>query len=334
MIGRAAIVAWLAIAFLVWTAERGTGVSSELTQVGTIPSPAELVEAAAGRAYVALGKAVTIFDISNPEAPRRQGSYEFPDKVWDVNVIGTLVYAAVDKFGLGILDVSNGSAPTLRGSFKTPGQAKSVALVGTTALVADHMEGVDFVDVSDTTRPVRMGSFFLDGYARSVAATGSLAAAVDAPKGLYVFDFTRPDRLDAIGSQQSAERPVMIELSDEAAGPGPVLAVLVGGGFLQVYDLSQPAKPVRAAAFRTPSGRPLRVTLKGRVAYVADGDHGLQIVDLTLPSAPRVIGAYPTSLPARDVAVADSLVLVAIGEARGGESAPAAGAVLILQHTS
>ena len=83
----------------------------------------------------------------------------------------------------------------------------------------------------------------------------------------------------------------------------------------------------------TPSGRPLRVALQGALVYVADGREGVQVVDLSTPSAPRVVGAYKTPNPARDVAVADSLVFVVAGPLPQGNVASGGGEVLILRRT-
>jgi hypothetical protein len=47
--------------------------------------------------------------------------------------------------------------------------------------------------------------------------------------------------------------------------------------------------------------------------YVADGPQGLQVIDLSTPSKPTIVGSYKASAPVRDVAVAGSLVLVATG---------------------
>lgn len=300
----------------------GTGVQASaqavnLTRIGSIAGPADLVKVSGGHAYVAGGKTLTLIDISNPAAPKRLGAYTFPEKIWGFRVVGSLVYVAADFFGLGILDVSDVSAPKLRGSIKTPGQAKSVAVVGTKAAVADHMSGVDYVDVADPAQPVSLGSFYLDGYARDIAASGTHAYAVDAPTGLYVFDLSQPGPLDTVSSQQSATAPGSIAVAD-ATGPESNLAILVGGGLLQVYDLSNPGEPVKAATYRTPSARPRRAALNGRVAYVADGDEGLQVVDLSRPTQPAIIGGFKTATPARDVAVADSLIFVVVGSAGEG----------------
>lgn len=291
-------------------------------QVGTIHSPAHLVEIEGRHAYVVHEKTLTLYDISTPEAPVKLGVQELPEKIWGIRIVGPLVYAAADFFGLAIIDVSDPKAPVLRGRIKTPGQAKNVAVIdtasGKTALVADHMSGVDIIDVSDAAKPVVRDSFFLEGYARDVNSVGSLAFAIDSPAGMYTFDLAKSGPVEPVGSQQSARAPASIELSKGANGQ-PDLAVLVGGGSLQIYELAKPAAPAKAAVFPTPGGRPVRATLSGRQAFVADGREGLQVVDLSTPSKPSIVGGFKTAAPARDVAVTDSHVFVATGSDEEGE---------------
>jgi hypothetical protein len=282
------------------------------TPVASIPGPADLVQVHGNRAYVVGHHTLRIFDVTSVAAPRELGTYTFPEKIWGIEVMEPLIYVAADFFGLGILDVSNPAAPRLRGSLKTPGQAKSVAVVGAKAAVADHMSGVDFVDTSNADKPTMLGSFYLEGYAREVAAFGSLTYAVDAPAGVYTFDMTQPGAPEPVHAQQTATAPGMIVVSDPKAS-APKLAVMVGGGSVQVYDLSKPASPARLAALKTPSGRPIRAALHGSHAFVADWREGLQVVDLSNPKAPRVVASHKTTAQARDVAVAGSHVFVVIG---------------------
>jgi hypothetical protein len=281
------------------------------TQVAAISGPADLVEIHGSRAYVVGHGTLRIFDIANPQAPKELGSHTFPEKIWGLQIVEPLVYVAADFFGFGILDVSNPSAPKLRGSLKTPGQAKSVVVAGNKAAVADHMSGVDFIDTSNADKPALLGSFYLEGYAREVALSGSIAYAVDAPFGVYAFDMTKPGAPDPVSSQQTATAPGSIVVSPEAA-PAK-LAVLVGGGAVQVYDLAKPTEPVRVAALKTPSGRPTRAALHGSRAFVADWREGLQVVDLSNPKAPRIVASHKTAAPVRDVAVTDSHVFLVVG---------------------
>lgn len=283
--------------------------SLSFARVGSIAGPADMVKVQGRYAYIVADKTVSVVDISNPAAPRREGAYTFPDKIWGFSVAGSFVYVADDLAGFAILDVSNPAAPTLRGSFKTRGQAHGVAVYGTKALIADHMAGVVLVDASNPANPVAVDSFFLEGYPRDVVARGALAYAVDSPTGFYVFDLSRPGPLEPASALQSANGRALG--ASEGAG-GANLICIAGGAALQVFDVTRPAAPVLTATYRTP-GRPQRVSLQGSLAYVADGPSGLQVVDLSTPSTPRLIGAHVTSAPARDVAIASSLVLVVVG---------------------
>ena len=105
---------------------------------------------------------------------------------------------------------------------------------------------------------------------------------------------------------------------------------------LGLLDISDPAAPAKLAAFDT-LGHHKGLRSRKDLAYVADGEAGLQVVDLSVPAAPRVISEFGTERPAHDVAVADSLVLVVVGDgnywgddAYDGEDRE----VLILQQTS
>jgi hypothetical protein len=158
-----------------------------------------------------------------------------------------------------------------------------------------------------------------------VVAVGPMAYAVDAPTGLYVLDLSREGPLETVGTAQTATAPAFIEVVDTPAG-SQKLAYLVGGGMLQLYDVSNPAAPAKLSTLRLP-GRATRAAIKGALAYVVTGPEGLQIVDLSNPAEPKIIGAHKTPSPARDVAVTDTHVFVALTASED------MGQVLILRRT-
>lgn len=287
-----------------------------LVRVGTIPGPADVVRARGEYVYVAAGKTLTIVDVSNPASPKREGAYTFPQEIWGFRLTGSRAYVGANFFGLGIIDVSDAAAPTLVGSFNTLGQAKIGDVFEDKVVLIDHMEGFVVLDVSNESEPSAAGSFFLDGYARDVVTSGSMAYAVDSPSGLYVFDLSLPGAPDPVGVLHAPHAPHFIEASAK-------LVCGMGGGDLQVYDVSNPAVPIKAATLETP-GRGRHVALRGSRAYIADGDAGIHVVDLTEPSRPRLVGTYETKSPARDVAATDALIFVVVGEDE----------VLILRETS
>ena len=284
-----------------------------LTQAGTIPGPADMVKVQDGYAYVSAGKTLTIVDVRNLAAPVRMGTITFPELIWGLMIAGSRVYVACDVAGLAIVDVSNKASPALTATLKTPGQAKNVAIHGTNALVADHIAGIDVVDISSPAMPKLLDSFFVDGFAKDVAVRGSLAYALDQPAGLTILELAKTGGVSpaaAITIRNPIPLRAQLAVSPEAAMPR--LAVVVGGGPLQVYDVSNPKAPVAAAVFRTP-GAALRVALDRTRAFVADGPAGLQVVDMSVPANPSVMATHKTASPARDVAVDGDTIFVVTG---------------------
>jgi len=281
--------------------------SLTFSPAGTIPPPVDLIRVDGTHAYVSSGRTLTIYDVSNPDLPKREGAYTFPEEIWSFRVAGGTAYVGANFFGLGILDVSNPAAPALRGSFKTPGQAKTASAFESKIVVIDHKEGVVLVDASNAAKPVSPGSFFVDGYARDIVTAGSMAYAVDSPAGFYILDLSAPRPMEPVSALQTGAGLRTVEVS------GP-LAALVGNGLLQLYDVSKPSVPVKIPPFKTPGGA-LRAAISGTTVYVADGREGLQVVDFSDRSTPKIVGSYGTSGVARDVAVGGSVVFVVVTEA-------------------
>ena len=309
-------------AILTSTAGAVSAQSRQFVSRGSIPVPPgpgarfPSVELDGTRAFVSTGMTLTVFDISDPAAPTELGTYEFSHPIWGFRVVDSLVYVAADIFGLGILEITDAGVPRLLGSFTTLGQAKNVAVSGTTALVADYLEGVVVLDISTPSNPVRVTSLFVDGFATDVAISGALTYASDRPMGLYVLDISRPEAADLTVVPQSTSTGGGGELELVHPESGPPLVVLVSNGLLQPFDISDPRAPVQLSTYRPPGGA-RHAAFEGSLAYVASaaapatGEAGLVVVDLSEPSSPRVVGTYMTELPTIDVAVSDSLVLLA-----------------------
>jgi hypothetical protein len=300
----------------------------------------DLVRAQGHLLYAVASKELTIYDVSNPSAPKRLGGYTLPQQVWGFRIAGDRAYVADGHAGIAILDVSAPAAPKLISLFATPGQAKNVSVLGNRAFVANHNSGVDVIDISDPTKPKLLGSTDLDGYARDVVTFPSFAVAVDNPSGVYVFDARGNAPFDPVATLQSATAPQQVEAAEIG---GARIAVLAGsapydplrtetgkprprGGAVQLVDVSNPAAPVLTATHATAAtGR--RLTVNGSRVYVADGEVGLRVLDISTPSNPVLVSSHKTATAARDVAVSGSLVFVALAG-----PTPESGEIVVLQE--
>jgi hypothetical protein len=95
---------------------------------------------------------------------------------------------------------------------------------------------------------------------------------------------------------------------------GDLAYVADGGSGVHVFDVRDPANPVRIGGFDTP-GSAERLKVVGTLAYVADGPSGLLILDVSTPSRPvrkgslAIGGGYSSG-----IAVSETNAYVAAGE--------------------
>lgn len=84
------------------------------------------------------------------------------------------------------------------------------------------------------------------------------------------------------------------------------LACVLDSSNLLILNISVPANSNLMGSIVLP-GNPVRFDIQGGVAFVACGDSGMQVVDISCPSVPAIIGRFMTTQPARYVIVRDSL---------------------------
>ena len=335
------------VGLLVWVAAADSGVvsaqSRALELVGVIPGPATTVHVHGTHAYVSDGPTLRIHDIANPTTPVLLGSYTFPQNIFGVQVSGSVAYAAVDFYGLGILDVSNPAVPTLLATFDIPGQALSVAVSGSTAAVANRLSGVEVVDVSDPAAPVSGGAYYVDGYAVEVAAAGGFAYVADTANQLAIVDLSQPEDPTAGNIGSTTEPPTAVAVGRLPSG-ATIVGVVSTSSLLELFDVSRPSAPAKAGRHRTagrpspygmPSGvtRAARVRFDGSLAFLTDAYTPpiLQVLDVSDPANPTLVASYEPRGAPTDLAVAGSLVFLAVPVAEiDGAGAPVPG-VLILR---
>jgi hypothetical protein len=189
-------------------------------------------------------------------------------------------------------------APTPLGFVDVPGST-SVDVSGNFAFVAAGSEGLQVVDVAARTAPAVIASLALAGHASDVKVVGSRAFVAAGSAGLHVVDITDP------------AAPVRLSTIDT---PGEAMDVRVygdrayvadGSSGLQIISVSQ-SQIIGAVQTDGANG----VDVSGSLAVVAG--NRLQIVDVTDPAAPVIVGNLDT-LPdtPRDVVVNGTIAYVA-----------------------
>jgi hypothetical protein len=254
--------------------------------VSTLDTPGEArgVAASGQHVYVAdLLAGLHVVDVADPAAPEIIGSVAVPGRALSVAVYGTSVLVTGREAGLHVVDVTQPASPILIGTADTPGEAYHVALAGDVACVADSSQGLQMIDLSNPAQPQIIGSRDTPGSALGVAVSGSHAYVADGMSGLHVLAITNPSSPYLLASHATPGSAVGVAIS----GTHAFVADYYWSGLLS-FDVSNPNLPAYAGGVQTQNA--WRVATSGDFAFVASGDAGLDVVDISNPEGAAPLG--------------------------------------------
>jgi hypothetical protein len=227
---------------------------------------------------------------------------------------GTVAVIAEGSNGLQLIDIADVENPVEVGTLLLNGSALDVRINGTTAIVAAGSGGVHLVDVSDPAHPVLKSTIAISGEARGVAQYGSTLLVAAGSGGAQLFDIANPAAPVALSSLTLTYGGRLV-----AASGGLALILEVGQDngygdtrtYFNVVDIGDPRHPVVIKRMQL-SGLPHRIAFRGKVAYAAMRNGGLQIIDLSTPAIPSITdGDDPLPLNAMDVALRGTTIAIA-----------------------
>ncbi len=198
--------------------------------------------------------------------------------------------------------------PNIEGAAFLINSASSVAAEGNLAVLGSY-DGFYIVEASDPAAPAVLGFFPTSAKVSAVAMDGSFIYVLLGNNGgdLRVFDIGRPDAPEEVGSLQFAyccAQGITVHGSQ----------LLVSGyGGPWFIDVSTPETPQLLwsgdySVVHDASGA-------ANFALLAAGEDGLVVLDISIPSAPTVVGNYPTAGEARNVRVMGQYAIVVDDEA-------------------
>lgn len=232
------------------------------------------------RLYVGSNSYLMIYDTSDPVNPIElwndsAGFVSF----YDLETVGSTLYAAQHYRGLGIFDVTNPSAPQALGQSPAEAPTGGVGLWDTYALTNLWGTGLVVFDMDDPAHPVELSRFFdvrpnefsiHDGHVYTISV-GEMT----------VVDLGDPSSLQTVGSSSPGGQDITV------SGALALLAATSEG--LRVVDISSPSSPTEVAVLDTEYSVN-RIESAGHAVYVPEYQVGLHIIDVSAPSAPNEVG--------------------------------------------
>ncbi|MHA2270464.1 MAG: LVIVD repeat-containing protein [Candidatus Hodarchaeales archaeon] len=272
-------------------------------------------------AYVADGGLVLI-DVSDPENPQKTGFYyDGTGSAEDICISDDLAFVADGSDGLEIIDITDPSNPVKIGSFNDGGHARGVAVMGDHAFIADNVDGLEVVDVSDPERPAEIAQHYLPESYKSIFLADSLAFITNAviidgilqSSDLTILNVSDINNIVEVGSTgpgygNSFHHSFVSGDIGYFTTHGSQFAVQI----LNVSNLSN-LRELGRYTYRVggTEGVPIKMDVKDEIVYLACGDAGLRILDVSDHSNPVEIAHYYDGGYAYDVQVIGNLAYIA-----------------------
>jgi hypothetical protein len=217
--------------------------------------------------------------------------------------------------GLRVIDARDPASPRQVGVVRilvpdgqTVAWATGVALQGDIAYVA-HTGGVEVVDVANPAAPAIVTRVQIPGGANDVVTSNGRLYATDA-RGLRIYSLTDPRQPALIGTYESPD--VSTAAATGVVAVADTWAYLARYDALIAIDLGIPTAPDEVSRVGIPAGA-TSISFADSHLYVALGDAGLAVVNVSRTALPRPLLVSTALGPTRDAVLANGTLYVANG---------------------
>jgi hypothetical protein len=255
-----------------------------------------------------------IIDISSPSAPAEISTLDFtPETVGAIQVSGDFAYICNDNSGLLVVDISEPEDPSIVATYSGGGALSDVKISGNLAyLVSGTTDPVlRILDISTSTNPFEIGSVngFPSGW-NKLAFSGTTCYVAGRTSDTYVVDVSDPTNPQIIRS---------LPYSDGECRDISIFgSYLYEGRRLHGYNITYIASPegITSISSLNTSGSSQSVVVsddRDGLAYLADGDGGMKVIDVSNPLNPVLLHTVDTPGFSSDVALSGNMAYVADG---------------------
>jgi hypothetical protein len=272
------------------------------TSISIYPGDYEFVSGMGDNVYLSRNSKFSILDVSDSSSVQYVSGFDFPGFVNDVAVSGS--YAYTGSNGFRVLDVSDSTHPVEVGYANLNGSLvevadNSVVVYSPYSMTANNTFYT--MDVSDPTNPVSLDSYTCPVMTWDLVLKENLVFIACWWDGVRIFNISDPTniiQLSRVMGWQSGGIPGVEWCYAQAIDvEGNYLYVVDYGPFpnedtygLYVIDITNPSSPFLLNRFQNITSNPRDLSVEDGIAYIADGNGGVEVVDVSDPLNPAVIG--------------------------------------------
>jgi hypothetical protein len=263
------------------------------------PGVAEGVSVRENYAYIADGgSGLRIINISNPSNATEEGFWDTPGTAYSVIVEGNYAYVADGPGGLRIINISDPSNPVEEAYYNSI-RAHRVKVKDSLAYIIDNAYNINatdlhILDISNIQDIWEVGYYFTPSIAYDLDIQGSFLYISEEewggviPSTLRIINISNPSAPYQVGFHY---------INGFGAGliaRGNYVYQMDGNG-VQIINITDPSNPYQEQYFRTRwNGMAKDVAANEGYLYIADGDSGISIINISRPTNTTEVGFYET----------------------------------------
>lgn len=262
-----------------------------------------------GNVVFGFGISVDTFNISNPSNIRHIGDLR---TVFHADVLGNYLYCT-EKDGLSIRDATNARVMAEYVHLQLPEFGPIYAVPGFVCFAA---AGIPVIDVADPLNPTMRGRAVLQHFQYTkLALSGNICFAVQQDL-LSIFDIAAVAGSSLIGAVEAPDSGPYTRRALKVKGNYAYVASSEKG--MRIYDVTDPANPIRVVRYDTP-GFTLDLDVLGDIACLAD-EVALEIVDVSDPLDPAPLATLDVGAEVLKVRMEGSNAFIGLESGEGVRS--------------
>ncbi|NHJ31810.1 MAG: hypothetical protein FK732_03005 [Asgard group archaeon] len=217
---------------------------------------------------------------------KKIGQFNTGGEVVGVAVHNNYAFLADQSKGLVIADISNPSNPIYVNEYQVDDESVyDVQIVNDLAFIAHGRAGLKILDVANPLSIVEIGELSDSGIAWKTFIANDYVYLVDRINGIEIIDISDIANPQKIGTYDG--QPFDIYVREDIA----FIAAGTGKG-LEIVDVSNPSSPKKVSEVSTEFEDTVSVAIRNDLAYIANKENGIKIVNIKALRRPKVVANY------------------------------------------
>jgi hypothetical protein len=241
---------------------------------------ATAIEVEGGRAFLGIDEGIIIIDISNPLHPEQLGFVSLDGRKMAIKADQNYVYVC-RVGGLAIVNAADPVAASVIWTSSDIGLARDIEIHANIAYVSCNGQGLRVMDISNKTDPLvtNVFDFNNDGEVTGATVSGGYAFMSCGEMGFNILDLSTMQIVSGIDS-------LAYSTSVKVIGNYAYVAYFIPECPLAIVDISNPLSPQTLGVYQPPTDL-AQFDIAGGIAYIADCESGLRMVDISDPYNPH-----------------------------------------------